>query len=86
MGRLCLRFTYRLRASGLTSAQPLARRAPATAAPYSAMAAHRSASRWKEAYDVGKAPPVVLEATHAKVLEYGITLEQLRAHALEPSA
>jgi uncharacterized protein (DUF2237 family) len=50
------------------------------------MAAHRSASRWKEAYDVGKAPPVVLEATHAKVLEYGITLEQLRAHALEPSA
>ncbi|NHF60476.1 DUF2237 family protein [Flavobacteriaceae bacterium TP-CH-4] len=28
------------------------------------------ASRWKQAYLVGKAPEVVLEATHEKALEY----------------
>lgn len=28
------------------------------------------ASRWKEAYKAGMAPPVVLEATHEKVLEF----------------
>lgn len=28
------------------------------------------AIRWKEAYDAGVAPPVVLEATHKKALEY----------------
>ena len=35
------------------------------------------ASRWKEAYDAGVAPPVVLEATHEKALEFA-TLEQLK--------
>jgi len=28
------------------------------------------ALRWKEAYQEGFAPPVILEATHEKVLEY----------------
>lgn len=36
------------------------------------------ASRWKEAYDAGVAPPVILEATHEKALEF-VTLEQLRS-------
>ena len=35
------------------------------------------ASRWKEAFDAGVAPPVILEATHEKALEFA-TLEQLR--------
>ena len=35
------------------------------------------ASRWKEAYDAGVAPPVTLEATHEKALRY-TTLEQLK--------
>lgn len=34
------------------------------------------ASRWKEAYDAGVAPPVNLEATHEKALEF-VTFEQL---------
>jgi len=42
------------------------------------------ASRWKEAFDAGVAPPVVLEATHEKVLEYGISLANLKEHALSP--
>ncbi|HET9732067.1 MAG TPA: DUF2237 domain-containing protein [Acidimicrobiales bacterium] len=37
------------------------------------------ASRWKEAYDAGKAPQVRLEATHAATLEWA-SLEELRAH------
>ena len=37
------------------------------------------ALRWKEALDAGVAPPVVLAATHSKVLEY-VTLEDLKAH------
>lgn len=40
------------------------------------------ASRWKEAYDAGQAPPVVLEATHVSALEFA-TLEELRLHAYE---
>jgi len=28
------------------------------------------ASRWKEAFEAGMAPPVILEATHAKVLDF----------------
>lgn len=45
------------------------------------------ALRWKEALEAGIAPPVQLEATHARALEF-VTLEQLRAHALRrtPSA
>ena len=39
-------------------------------------------SRWKEALDDGLAPPVRLEATHTKALEV-VTLEQLRAHAVD---
>lgn len=35
------------------------------------------AARWKEAYDAGVAPPVVLEATHEKALEYA-TLDELK--------
>ncbi len=36
------------------------------------------ASRWKEAYDAGVAPPVILEATHEKALRFA-TLEQLQS-------
>lgn len=39
------------------------------------------ASRWKEALDAGVAPPVVLEATHAAILEW-VDLDDLRAHAI----
>lgn len=38
--------------------------------------------RWKEARDAGKAPPVVLEATHISTLEFA-TLDELREHAVE---
>ena len=40
------------------------------------------ADRWVEARQAGCAPPVVLEATHAAMLEYA-TLDELRAHAFE---
>ncbi len=36
------------------------------------------ASRWKEAYDAGVAPPVKLAATHQKALEFA-TLEELKS-------
>ena len=36
------------------------------------------AARWKEAFLVGVAPPVILEATHQKALEF-VTLEQLQS-------
>lgn len=39
------------------------------------------ALRWKEALEAGVAPPVHLEATHAKALSV-VTLAQLQAHAL----
>ena len=39
------------------------------------------AERWAEALAAGVAPPVVLEATHARTLEW-IDLIDLRAHAL----
>ena len=39
------------------------------------------ASRWKEAYGAGVAPPVVLEATHEAALRY-VSIEALRAHAV----
>jgi uncharacterized protein len=42
------------------------------------------ATRWKEALDAGVAPPVVLNATHEKVLDI-VSLEQLRA-CPEPEA
>lgn len=39
------------------------------------------AVRWREALEAGKAPPVVLEATHEKALEY-VTIEDLKANAI----
>ncbi|HUZ44188.1 MAG TPA: DUF2237 domain-containing protein [Acidimicrobiales bacterium] len=39
------------------------------------------ASRWKEAYDAGSAPGVVLEASHAATLEWA-SLTELTAHAV----
>ena len=38
------------------------------------------ALRWKEAFDAGVAPPVVLQATHERALDVA-TLEQLRSRA-----
>ncbi|MEL6107360.1 MAG: DUF2237 domain-containing protein [Planctomycetota bacterium] len=38
------------------------------------------AARWKEAYDAGMAPSVVLDATHISALEFA-SLEQLQEHA-----
>ena len=39
------------------------------------------ASRWKEALDAGKAPPVQLRATHEAALEI-VSLDELLHHAL----
>ena len=39
------------------------------------------ALRWREAYEAGCAPPVVLESTHARALEY-VLLDWLRARAV----
>lgn len=38
--------------------------------------------RWKEAFEAGIAPPVVLEATHISALEF-VSLEELQAHAVD---
>lgn len=38
------------------------------------------ALRWKEALEAGLAPPVILEATHARALTL-VGLDQLQAHA-----
>ena len=38
------------------------------------------ALRWREAFQAGVAPPVVLECTHQRALEF-VTLDQLKAHA-----
>jgi uncharacterized protein len=43
------------------------------------------ALRWREAYEAGCAPPVVLECTHAKALEF-VLLDWLRKHAVAPAA
>lgn len=40
------------------------------------------ALRWREALEAGVAPPVVLERTHKKALEY-VSLEDLKANLLE---
>jgi len=42
------------------------------------------AARWEEARVAGKAPPVILEATHESALRY-VELEELRRHALDVS-
>ena len=39
------------------------------------------ALRWREAQRAGHAPPVVLECTHERALEF-VSLDELRAHAL----
>ena len=43
------------------------------------------ALRWKEAYEAGYAPPVVLEATHEKALEF-VDLEILIEHSVRPES
>ena len=40
------------------------------------------ASRWQEAYDAGKAPQVVLEATHMSTVEFA-NIEDLKELAVE---
>lgn len=39
-------------------------------------------ARWKEAYDCGKAPGVVLKSSHLSSLEV-VTLDQLKQHAID---
>ncbi len=41
------------------------------------------ALRWREAFDAGAAPSVVLESTHERALDF-VPLDWLRAHALHP--
>ena len=41
------------------------------------------ALRWREAYDAGAAPSVVLESTHERALDF-VPIAWLRAHALHP--
>lgn len=43
------------------------------------------ANRWKEAWEAGVAPPVVLEATHEAVLRI-VPMEALLAHAIKKQA
>lgn len=40
------------------------------------------AARWKEAFDAGIAPPVILEATHISTLEFA-SLDELQQHAIK---
>ena len=40
------------------------------------------ANRWREALEAGLAPPVILECTHQKALEF-VTLDQLQRHRLQ---
>lgn len=42
------------------------------------------ASRWAEALEAGVAPPVVLEATHARTLEW-VSRRDLEAHRFQPA-
>jgi hypothetical protein len=42
------------------------------------------ALRWREAYEAGCAPPVVLECTHEKALEF-VLADWLRRHAWAPA-
>ena len=41
------------------------------------------ALRWREAFEAGMAPPVVLESTHERALDF-VSLATLRRHALHP--
>nr|WP_206036002.1 DUF2237 domain-containing protein [Crateriforma spongiae] len=40
------------------------------------------AARWKEAFDAGMAPSVVLESTHISALEFA-NLDELKQHAVD---
>jgi len=40
------------------------------------------ANRWREALEAGVAPPVILESTHCKALEF-VTLAQLEKHRFQ---
>jgi uncharacterized protein (DUF2237 family) len=42
------------------------------------------ATRWLEALEAGVAPPVVLESTHARVLDF-VELDVLKRHAYAPA-
>ncbi|WP_334135562.1 DUF2237 family protein [Tepidimonas sp.] len=42
------------------------------------------ALRWKEAWDAGCAPPVILESCHERALAY-VSLDDLKAHAWVPT-
>jgi uncharacterized protein (DUF2237 family) len=42
------------------------------------------ARRWQQAFEAGVAPPVVLESTHERALDF-VTLAQLQAYALTTS-
>ena len=42
------------------------------------------ASRWAEALEAGMAPPVILEATHARTFEW-VSRSDLEAHRFEPA-
>ena len=42
------------------------------------------AMRWKEAYEAGKAAPVLIRATHARTLKI-VSLDVLKAHAIDLS-
>jgi uncharacterized protein (DUF2237 family) len=42
------------------------------------------ASRWKDAFDAGAAPQVILEATHAATLRV-VALADLKKHAFRPN-
>jgi len=39
-------------------------------------------ARWKQAYEAGVAPPVVLKSTHISALEF-VSLQELQEHALD---
>jgi len=43
------------------------------------------ALRWLEAFEAGVAPPVVLESTHEKALDY-VSIATLQAHALQSAS
>jgi uncharacterized protein (DUF2237 family) len=40
------------------------------------------AGRWKEAFDAGVAPPIILAATHEAALK-SVAIEELKKHALD---
>jgi uncharacterized protein (DUF2237 family) len=41
------------------------------------------AARWQEAFEAGVAPPVILESTHVRTLEW-VKLSDLQSYSLQP--